>query len=110
MDGTDQHQWLRDHGLSDRAQRQWHVVDRRLVHVVDQFHEGRCTSAGAARVGPGSGHLLFAVGGINSATDPRTGRSFGLDTRAVLTERGYSAAEVDRLIASGVALTEIRKL
>mgnify|MGYP003325871456 FL=1 len=36
--------------------------------------------------------------------------TFGLDTRAVLAERGYSAAEIDRLIASGVALTEIRKL
>ena len=37
-------------------------------------------------------------------------RTFGLDTRAVLAERGYSAAEIDRLIASGVALTEIRKI
>jgi formyl-CoA transferase len=36
-------------------------------------------------------------------------RKFGIDTRAVLAERGYSAEEIDRLIASGVALTEIRK-
>lgn len=36
-------------------------------------------------------------------------RTFGLDTRAVLAERGYSAAEIDRLIDSGVALTEVRK-
>ena len=36
-------------------------------------------------------------------------KTFGLDTRAVLAERGYSAAEIDGLIASGVALTEIRK-
>jgi len=36
-------------------------------------------------------------------------KTFGLDTRAVLAERGYSTAEIDRLIASGVALTEIRK-
>lgn len=36
-------------------------------------------------------------------------RKFGLDTKAVLAERGYSAAEIDKLIASGIALTEIRK-
>jgi formyl-CoA transferase len=36
-------------------------------------------------------------------------RKFGIDTRAVLAERGYSAAEIDRLVASGVALTEIKK-
>jgi crotonobetainyl-CoA:carnitine CoA-transferase CaiB-like acyl-CoA transferase len=36
-------------------------------------------------------------------------RKFGIDTRAVLAERGYSAAEIDKLVASGVALTEIRK-
>ncbi len=36
-------------------------------------------------------------------------KKFGLDTRAVLAERGYSEAEIDKLVASGVALTEIRK-
>jgi crotonobetainyl-CoA:carnitine CoA-transferase CaiB-like acyl-CoA transferase len=36
-------------------------------------------------------------------------KKFGLDTRAVLAERGYSAAEIDKLLASGVALTEIKK-
>jgi len=36
-------------------------------------------------------------------------RKFGVDTRAVLSEHGYSAAEIDKLVASGVALTEIRK-
>ena len=36
-------------------------------------------------------------------------RTFGADTKAVLAEHGYSAAEIDKLIASGVALTEIRK-
>ena len=36
-------------------------------------------------------------------------RRFGADTRAVLAERGYSAAEIDKLIESGVAFTEIRK-
>ncbi len=36
-------------------------------------------------------------------------RKFGIDTRAVLAERGYSAAEIDKLVASGIALTEIRK-
>jgi formyl-CoA transferase len=36
-------------------------------------------------------------------------RKFGMDTRAVLAERGFSPAEIERLIASGVALTEIRK-
>src|SRR5258705_393377 len=36
-------------------------------------------------------------------------KKFGLDTRAVLAERGYSAADIDALVASDVALTEIRK-
>jgi formyl-CoA transferase len=36
-------------------------------------------------------------------------RKFGMDTRAVLAERGFSAAEIDKLITSGVALTEIKK-
>jgi len=36
-------------------------------------------------------------------------RKFGIDTRAVLTEHGFSANEIDKLIESGVALTEIRK-
>ena len=36
-------------------------------------------------------------------------RTFGADTRAVLGEHGYSPAEIDRLVASGMALTEIRK-
>lgn len=34
---------------------------------------------------------------------------FGTDTRAVLAEAGYSAAEIDKLIATGIALTEIKK-
>jgi crotonobetainyl-CoA:carnitine CoA-transferase CaiB-like acyl-CoA transferase len=36
-------------------------------------------------------------------------RKFGADTRAVLGEHGYSPAEIDKLVASGMALTEIRK-
>ena len=36
-------------------------------------------------------------------------KEFGADTRAVLSEHGYSAAEIDKLVASGMALTEIRK-
>jgi crotonobetainyl-CoA:carnitine CoA-transferase CaiB-like acyl-CoA transferase len=36
-------------------------------------------------------------------------KKFGADTRAVLSEHGYSAAEIDKLVASGMALTEIKK-
>jgi len=36
-------------------------------------------------------------------------KKFGTDTRVVLQEAGYSAAEIDSLVASGVALTEIKK-
>lgn len=36
-------------------------------------------------------------------------KKFGADTRAVLAEAGYSAAEIDKLVASGIALTEIKK-
>ena len=34
---------------------------------------------------------------------------FVLDTRKVLGELGYSATEIDKLLATGVAFTEIRK-
>ncbi|MBI2736584.1 MAG: CoA transferase [Rhodospirillales bacterium] len=36
-------------------------------------------------------------------------RTFGADTRKVLGEVGYSSAEIDKLLATGVAFTEIRK-
>jgi crotonobetainyl-CoA:carnitine CoA-transferase CaiB-like acyl-CoA transferase len=36
-------------------------------------------------------------------------KKFGADTRAVLSEHGYSAAEIDKLVAAGMALTGIRK-
>jgi formyl-CoA transferase len=36
-------------------------------------------------------------------------RTFGADTRKVLAEVGYTAAEIDGLLAAGVAFTEIRK-
>jgi formyl-CoA transferase len=36
-------------------------------------------------------------------------KPFGADTRAVLAEHGYAAAEIDKLIAARVALTKIGK-
>lgn len=36
-------------------------------------------------------------------------KKFGTDTKAVLAEVGYSPAEVDKLVASGIAFTEIKK-
>ena len=36
-------------------------------------------------------------------------KKFGTDTRGVLAEVGYSAAEIDKLVTSGIALTEIKK-
>ena len=36
-------------------------------------------------------------------------RTFGADTRKVLGEVGYTTAEIDKLLATGVAFTEIRK-
>ncbi|SKA20864.1 formyl-CoA transferase [Enhydrobacter aerosaccus] len=36
-------------------------------------------------------------------------KKFGLDTRAVLAERGFTAQEIDKLIATGIALEEIKK-
>ena len=36
-------------------------------------------------------------------------KKFGTDTKAVLAEAGYSTAEVDKLVASGIAFTEIKK-
>ncbi len=50
-----------------------------------------CTEDGSAPPGGGgSGHHLMAVGGINSSSDPKTGRTFGLDTKAL----GYDAGDV----------------
>ncbi len=36
-------------------------------------------------------------------------RKFGTDTRAVLKERGFADAEIDALVADGVALVDVRK-
>jgi crotonobetainyl-CoA:carnitine CoA-transferase CaiB-like acyl-CoA transferase len=36
-------------------------------------------------------------------------KTFGADTKAVLAEHGYSAAEIDMLVTTGVALTKIKK-
>src|SRR5262249_61118451 len=36
-------------------------------------------------------------------------RKYGINTRAVLSEHGYSAADIDKLVAAGVALTESRQ-
>jgi crotonobetainyl-CoA:carnitine CoA-transferase CaiB-like acyl-CoA transferase len=36
-------------------------------------------------------------------------KKFGTDTKAVLAEVGYSPAEIDKLVSSGIALTEIKK-
>ncbi|WP_020695079.1 CaiB/BaiF CoA transferase family protein [Reyranella massiliensis] len=36
-------------------------------------------------------------------------KKFGTDTKAVLAEAGYSPAEVDKLVASGIAFIEIKK-
>jgi Membrane proteins related to metalloendopeptidases len=49
------------------------------------------TDATAGPGGGGSGHLLMAVGGINSHTDLETGHTFGLDTQAL----GYHRNEVN---------------
>jgi formyl-CoA transferase len=37
-------------------------------------------------------------------------KKFGIDTRAVLAERGYSEAEIDKLVSSGIAFTEMKKI
>lgn len=71
-------------GLSDvRA-----VGARFMTYLHNQEDCSPDTAAGPG--GGGSGHLLMAVGGINSETDSKTGRSFGLDTKAL----GYHADEV----------------
>jgi formyl-CoA transferase len=36
-------------------------------------------------------------------------RTFGADTRAVLAELGYTASEIDKMLASSVAFTAVRK-
>ena len=71
-------------GLSDvRA-----VGARFMTYLHNQ--EECSSNSSAPPGGGGSGHLLMAVGGINSETDSKTGRSFGLDTKAL----GYHADEV----------------
>ena len=36
-------------------------------------------------------------------------KKFGTDTKAVLAEAGYSTAEIEKLVASGIAFTELKK-
>lgn len=36
-------------------------------------------------------------------------KKFGSDTKTILSEHGYSTAEIDTLVASGIALTAVRK-
>ncbi len=43
------------------------------------------------------------------ATPRSKPRTFGADTKAVLAELGYSAAEIDKLVSTGAALTRIKK-
>jgi hypothetical protein len=65
------------------------AIGGRLVDHVRS--RGTCSDTTAPGPGGGgSGHLVFAVGGINSVTDPATGSTFGLDTRAL----GYHDDEV----------------
>lgn len=53
---------------------------------------GDCVEDTAAPPGGGgSGHLVLTVAGINSATDPKTGRALDLDT----TRLGYHRGEVE---------------
>lgn len=87
--------------LGDAASWVWHrtllaplasdarEVGARLVRWARS--RGDCTSDTAAPAGGGgSGHLLMAVAGIDSATDARTGATFALDTNAL----GYRDGEV----------------
>ncbi len=70
-----------------------HSMASRFMAYVDA--QASCTSNGSAPSSPlaglGSGHRLMAVGGINSSTDPLTGATFGLDTKAL----GYLTGEVE---------------
>ena len=36
-------------------------------------------------------------------------KKFGTDTKAVLAEAGYSTPEIEKLVASGIAFTELKK-
>jgi hypothetical protein len=69
-----------------------HSMASRLVAYLRAGTDCTNPKAAAAPVpgGGGSGHLLFAVGGINSHTDTRTGATFGLDASAL----GYHRDEV----------------
>jgi nicotinamide mononucleotide (NMN) deamidase PncC len=76
--------------LGDAAEDLGSMASRIAAYV--RSRDG-CTARADAGPGPsggGSGHLAFAVGGIDSATDPRTGATFGLDWRAL----GYRTGEV----------------
>jgi hypothetical protein len=66
------------------------MASRFLAYVRSRADCTDPADAAARPGGGGSGHLLFAIGGIDSATDRRTGAAFGLDTRAL----GYHANEV----------------
>lgn len=64
------------------------------------------------RVGDGKGYNALGVQAKLSRTPGAARRApplFGADTREVLAEIGYGTAEIDGLIASGVALVERRR-
>lgn len=81
--------WVWSHTLLAPLASDAREVGVRLVRWARS--RGSCTSdTTAASGGGGSGHRLMAVAGIDSATDPRTGATFALDTNAL----GYRDGEV----------------
>ncbi len=80
---------IRDHTLAGASLEDLRAIGVRLAAAL-QAHQECSDEDPMEPGGPGSGHLLFAVGGINSGTDPATGATFGLDTGAL----GYGADEV----------------
>ncbi len=93
--GTSLSLWhlVRDHTPVGALAEDLHSMASRFRAYVDA--QDKCTSDGSAPSSPlaslGSGHRLMAVGGINSASDAKTGATFGLDTSAL----GYLKGEVE---------------
>jgi hypothetical protein len=82
-------EWALDHTPLGAALRDAHAAASRLLAWGASRAE--CTDAvGPGPSGGGSGHSVLAVAGIDSETDPRSGVTFDLDTRAL----GYRAGEV----------------
>src|SRR5262249_55008011 len=83
------------------------VAVQEVPDVMEHPHT-RHRGMGWERDGSGDGGNPVKLSGTPPAVRSKP-RTFGADTKAVLTEHGYSPAEIDQLVAGGIVLTQSKK-